>query len=220
MPPPAASTSSASAPVLPRDARLIALLLAAAGAEDCEEGVVRMLVEFAHRYTGDVLQDAIMYAEHAKAGSAQPGQTVTPGLEDVRLAVQARTEGAQVPKEFLLQLSTTVNSVPLPPVPEVYGIRLPPPAQRLTAPNFSVVPRGHPVPSIPPPGAEGAEGALGGGGAGAEDDEEGDGLFGSGDDDEDDEEMEDVTAGIGGSGSMGGANGGLKRKAEEDEEYD
>lgn len=33
---------------LPRDARLIALLLAASGAEDSDEGVVRMLVEFAH----------------------------------------------------------------------------------------------------------------------------------------------------------------------------
>lgn len=46
MPPQPPQTSQ---PVLPRDARLIALILAAAGAEDCEEGVVRMLVEFAHR---------------------------------------------------------------------------------------------------------------------------------------------------------------------------
>lgn len=38
-----------AAPVLPRDGRLVALLLASAGAVDCEEGVVRMLVEFAHR---------------------------------------------------------------------------------------------------------------------------------------------------------------------------
>ena len=43
------SISSSSPSLLPRDARLIALLLAANGAEDCEEGVVRMLVEFAHR---------------------------------------------------------------------------------------------------------------------------------------------------------------------------
>ncbi|KWU47597.1 transcription factor TAFII-31, partial [Rhodotorula sp. JG-1b] len=127
----------------PRDARLIALILAAAGAEDCEEGVVRMLLEFAHRYTSDILTDSLMYAEHARAGSTSTAPIV-PSVDDVRLAVQARTEGAQLPKEvriFLLQLATTVNSVPLPPVPEVYGIRLPPPAQRLTAPNFSIVPR-------------------------------------------------------------------------------
>lgn len=47
--PMSATPSSSAAPLLPRDARLIALLLAANGAEDCEEGVVRMLVEFAHR---------------------------------------------------------------------------------------------------------------------------------------------------------------------------
>lgn len=42
------SAATANSP-LPRDARLIALLLAANGIEDCDEGVVRMLVEFAHR---------------------------------------------------------------------------------------------------------------------------------------------------------------------------
>jgi hypothetical protein len=49
MPAAALATSTPQQPVLPRDARLIALILAAAGAEDCEEGVVRMLLEFAHR---------------------------------------------------------------------------------------------------------------------------------------------------------------------------
>ncbi|GAA5861858.1 hypothetical protein JCM8547_008576 [Rhodosporidiobolus lusitaniae] len=242
MAPPTASTSSTSAPVLPRDARLVALLLAAAGAEDCEEGVVRMLVEFAHRYTGDVLSDSLMYAEHARTGSSSTAPVV-PSLDDIRLAVQARTEGAQVPKEFLLQLATTVNSIPLPPVPEVYGVRLPPPAQRLTAPNFSIVPRSAPV--LDPSTSSSAAAAVGAGGAPALDpalagaggeggSEGGDGLFGDDDEDEDDdEEMEDVTAGIGGSGAMSmsnslsgggfGANGagGFKRKAgDSDEDYD
>ncbi|GAA5969819.1 hypothetical protein JCM21900_001007 [Sporobolomyces salmonicolor] len=215
------STAASSNPVLPRDARLIALLLAANGAEDCEEGVVRMLVEFAHRYTSDVLTDSLMYAEHARAGSSSTAP-VTPSIDDIRLAVQARTESAQVPKEFLLQLASTVNSVPLPPVPEVYGIRLPPSAQRLTAPNFSIVPR-----SGPPPAPAG-EGAPGAGAQPTEGSEEGNGLFGDDDDedeDDEDEEMEDVTAGLGGSGSMGSASGGTngttKRKAgESDEEYD
>ncbi|GAA6041862.1 hypothetical protein JCM8097_004512 [Rhodosporidiobolus ruineniae] len=245
------SANGPTQPVLPRDARLVALLLAAAGAEDCEEGVVRMLVEFAHRYTGDVLTDSLMYAEHARgaaaqaaagggggaaAGGAGGAAQITPTLDDLRLAVQARTEGAQVPKEFLLQLSTTVNSTPLPPVPEVYGIRLPPPSQRLTAPNFSLVPRSNP--ELAPTGDElpllgaGALPELSGGAGAAAGDEEGGsgGLFGDDDDDEDedddDEEMEDVTAGIGMGGSMSGSNGmmggaGLKRKAgESDEEYD
>ncbi|KAI5475770.1 hypothetical protein MNV49_000859 [Pseudohyphozyma bogoriensis] len=91
------STSAPTAPpLLPRDARLIALLLAANGASDCEEGVVRMLVEFAHRYTSDILTDSLMYAEHARSGTAA---ALTPSLDDVKMAVQARVEGGVVPKE-------------------------------------------------------------------------------------------------------------------------
>ncbi|BGP38889.1 Transcription initiation factor TFIID subunit 9 [Rhodotorula kratochvilovae] len=239
-----AATRADAAPVLPRDARLIALILAAAGAEDCEEGVVRMLVEFAHRYTSDILTDSLMYAEHARSSSASTAPIV-PTVDDVRLAVQARTEGAQVPKEFLLQLATTVNSVPLQPVPEVYGIRLPPPAQRLTAPNYTLVPRSSGVPPPPGPALDLGGAILGAGlldagfgtsasasasGAGttglqtAEGSEaggSGGGLFG--DEDEDDDEMEDVTDGLPGMGmGGGGANGaGVKRKADDDdEEYD
>lgn len=118
-------------------------------------------------------------------------------------------------------------------MPEVYGIRLPPPAQRLTAPNFSIVPR-----SAGPPAPDGAEtvpqidpslgGMLGEIETATRDTSEaGEGnLFGDDDDeeedDEDDEEMEDVTAGLpqpttNGSSSSSSA---LKRKADEDEEYD
>ncbi|GAA6023510.1 hypothetical protein JCM11491_006608 [Sporobolomyces phaffii] len=228
-----ANSTSSAPPVLPRDARLIALLLAANGAEDCDEGVVRMLVEFAHRYTSDILTDSLLYAEHARASSSTAvaggsQQPLVPSIDDIRLAVQARTESAQVPKEFLLQLATQVNSVPLPPVPEVYGVRLPPAAHRLTAPNFSIVPRsGPPPPPLDDAGAtvnladlggaggpsggvdgtltaEGSEAGGGGGLFGDDDDEDDD----DDDDDEDDDEMEDVTAGLGGSGAMSGGAGG------------
>ncbi|KAK4704151.1 transcription initiation factor TFIID subunit 9B, partial [Phenoliferia sp. Uapishka_3] len=244
------------APLLPRDARLIALLLAANGAEDCEEGVVRMLVEFAHRqlssfllksaglgadnrldatgYTSDILTDSLIYAEHAKQGTNSSLANLVPSLDDVRLAVQARTDGATVPKELLLQLATQVNASPLPAVPEVYGIRLPPAASRLTAPNFSLVPRS----AAPPPpvlteanqaadngvGMDVRSGATPGGEGGEgeedEDEEEGDGLFGEDDDDDDDddEEMEDVD--ISNVNMAYGAMSGEKRKAESDEEYD
>lgn len=50
----------------------------------------------------------------------------------------------------MLQLATTVNANPLPPVPEVYGVRLPAPAHRLTAPNFTLAPRQN-RPQPPPP---------------------------------------------------------------------
>ncbi|KAM0748221.1 TFIID-31kDa-domain-containing protein [Meredithblackwellia eburnea MCA 4105] len=229
-------STPATQPVLPRDARLIALLLAANGAQDCEEGVVRMLVEFAHRYTTDILTDSLVYAEHARSGTGNTTSLV-PSLDDVRLAVQARTDGASVPKEFLLQLASQVNAVPLPNVPEVYGVRLPPQSARLTAPNFSLAPRSSapPLPTnvdnltmgndamtgIVGTGVVGSSGLGAGvsldgtpGGATDEDDDE-NGLFGedgddSDEDDDEDEEMED---------SM--ATGGVKRKAESDEDdYD
>lgn len=139
--------------------------------------------------------------------------------------------------QFLLQLATTVNSVPLPPVPEVYGIRLPPPAQRLTAPNFSIVPRA----AGPPEADADAEVEAGGEALGQIDPNLGSGLdpatregseadgnlFGDDDDDdeddedEDDADMEDVTAGLPPTSNGGSSSGGgTKRKAEEDEEYD
>jgi transcription initiation factor TFIID subunit 9B len=49
-------------------------------------------------YTSDILTDSLMYAEHARAGSTSTAPIV-PSVDDVRLAVQARTEGAQLPKE-------------------------------------------------------------------------------------------------------------------------
>ena len=124
-----AGTKKTAQPHLPRDARLIALLLAANGAEDCEEGVVRMLVEFAHRasvssyfpsrirvliwaiwmragYTTDILTDSLLYAEHARpVSTTSAAQPLVPSLDDIRLAVQARTDGANVPKEVSLSLS-------------------------------------------------------------------------------------------------------------------
>lgn len=117
----------------------------------------------------------------------------------------------------------------------MYGIRLPPAATRLTAPNFSLIPRSATTTSATSSGAEpnpnGPIDGVDGDGEGEDEDSEED------EDEDDDEEMEDVTAGIGGAGELSGsrpaANGTLgldplptsagsqgKRKVEELEEYD
>ncbi|KAF9509486.1 hypothetical protein BS47DRAFT_1261678, partial [Hydnum rufescens UP504] len=106
----------------PRDARLIALLLASSPAiSDAHPAVLQQLLEFAHRYTAQVLGDALVYADHAgRAGSVQ--------TDDVILAVQSRVGwefGGRVPKEHLLSLAYRTNSEPLPPISETYGVRLP-----------------------------------------------------------------------------------------------
>ncbi|KAF9004775.1 transcription initiation factor IID, 31kD subunit-domain-containing protein, partial [Cyathus striatus] len=138
-------TMSRPADNLPTTARAIALLLSSTpSVQDAQPGVLHQLLEFSHRYTAQVLTDASVYAEHAgRAGKIE--------IEDVTLAVQARVGwefGGRVPKEYILSLATEVNAAPLPAVPEVFGVRLPPPSECLTSVDFDL------VPNKPPPGVK------------------------------------------------------------------
>jgi len=130
---------------LPPSARSIALLLASTPTvQDAQPGVLHQLLEFSHRYTTQVLSDALVYAEHA-------GRTGKVEMDDVILAVQARVGwefGGRVPKEYILSLATQTNSVPLPSVPEIFGVRLPPANDCLTSVDFDL------VPNKPPPGVK------------------------------------------------------------------
>lgn len=51
-------------------------------------------------------------------------------------------------EQYILSLATQTNSVPLPAVPEVFGVRLPPAADCLTSVDFDL------VPNKPPPGVK------------------------------------------------------------------
>ncbi|KAI9454614.1 transcription initiation factor IID, 31kD subunit-domain-containing protein [Russula earlei] len=116
-------TATAATESLPPAARAIALLLASTPTvQDAQPGVLHQLLEFSHRYTAQVLSDALVYAEHA-------------GWEF----------GGRVPKEYTLSLATQTNAQPLPVVPEVFGLRLPPANECLTAIDFDL------VPNRPPP---------------------------------------------------------------------
>ncbi|KAI1789017.1 transcription initiation factor IID, 31kD subunit-domain-containing protein [Ganoderma leucocontextum] len=136
---------AAASDSIPPTARAIALLLASTPTvQDAQPGVLHQLLEFSNRYTAQVLSDALVYAEHA-------GRSGKVEMEDVVLAVQARVGwefGGRVPKEYMLSLATQTNSVPLPSVPEVYGVRLPPIHECLTAVDFDL------VPNKPPPGVK------------------------------------------------------------------
>ena len=50
--------------------------------------------------------------------------------------------------QYTLSLAAQTNSVPLPPVPEVFGVRLPPASECLTSVDFDL------VPNKPPPGVK------------------------------------------------------------------
>ncbi|KAI8370027.1 transcription initiation factor IID, 31kD subunit-domain-containing protein, partial [Choanephora cucurbitarum] len=128
-------------PVQPRDARIVSLILQSLGVEDYDPKVVHQLLEFAHRYTSDVFQDSLVYAEHANKTDID--------LEDIQLAIQGRVNHSFTtppPKEFLLELAQEKNKQPLPLIPEKYGIRLPADKHCLTGINFSIVPDAPPPP--------------------------------------------------------------------------
>ncbi|KAG0006806.1 Transcription initiation factor TFIID subunit 9B [Modicella reniformis] len=122
---------------------VISLILQSLAVEDAEQKVIHQLLEFAHRYTTDVFQDALLYSEHA-------GRTEVV-LDDVKLAIQGRVNHSFTsppPKEFLLELAEEKNKVPLPLIPEKYGIRLPHERHCLTAVNFQL------IPELPPLGSQ------------------------------------------------------------------
>ncbi|KAK0231082.1 transcription initiation factor IID, 31kD subunit-domain-containing protein [Armillaria fumosa] len=130
---------------LPPTARAIALLLSSTpGVQDAQPGVLHQLLEFSNRYTQHVLTDARVYAEHA-------GRQDKVEYDDVVLAVQARVGwefGGRVPKEYIMTLASQTNAIPLPAVPEVFGVRLPQASECLTSIDFDL------VPNKPPPGVK------------------------------------------------------------------
>ncbi|CAG8611971.1 17872_t:CDS:2, partial [Racocetra fulgida] len=118
------------------------LILRSAGVSDFEPKVVQQLLEFTHRYTIDVIQDAAAYAEHTGKNDIDD--------DDIKLAIQGRInhsfihppqqEVLTTQKWFLTQLAKEQNKEPLPQVPLRYGLRLPPERHCLTAMNFKIVP--------------------------------------------------------------------------------
>ncbi|CAG8737670.1 28675_t:CDS:2, partial [Racocetra persica] len=114
---------------------IMELILRSAGVSDFEPKVVQQLLEFTHRYTIDVIQDAAAYAEHTGKNDIDD--------DDIKLAIQGRINHSFIhppQQEFLTQLAKEQNKEPLPQVPLRYGLRLPPERHCLTAMNFKIVP--------------------------------------------------------------------------------
>lgn len=142
---------------LPPTARAIALLLSSTpSVQDAQPGVLHQLLEFANRYTMQVLTDAKVYAEHAGRSGTNTGAGSGVGeskvdMADVVLAVQSRVGwefgggGGRVPQEYILSLATQTNAQPLPPVNEVFGVRAPSVEECLTSVDFDLVPNKPPV---------------------------------------------------------------------------
>jgi transcription initiation factor TFIID subunit 9B len=56
---------------VPRDAKIVALILKSMGVEEYQPRVLNQFLEFMYRYVSEILQDASIYAEHSgRTGSA------------------------------------------------------------------------------------------------------------------------------------------------------
>ncbi|CAM9626059.1 unnamed protein product, partial [Ectocarpus sp. 12 AP-2014] len=106
-------------------------LLKDAGVTSYEPRVVSHLVDRMRRYTREVLIDARDYADHA-------GRTDL-GMQDVRLAVRKKQDALSAgppSREDQIRQADEVNRIPLPAIPDKFGVRLPPFQYQNTLPNL------------------------------------------------------------------------------------
>eukprot|EP00124_Ichthyophonus_hoferi_P003428 Ihof_evm4s296 gene=Ihof_evmTU4s296 len=124
---------SASLGPMPSQALVIRSILSSMGVDDYEPRVVNQLLEFAHRYVADVLEDAVVYSDHAGKQRID--------VDDVRLAIQSRVDYSFTgppPREFMMELAEKRNAVPLPPLKDAFGVHLPPERYWLSTVNYHV----------------------------------------------------------------------------------
>ncbi|XP_069468992.1 transcription initiation factor TFIID subunit 9B isoform X3 [Ambystoma mexicanum] len=115
----------------PKDAQVMAQILKDMGINEYEPRVINQMLEFAYRYVTTILEDAKIYSSHAKKSNVD--------ADDVRLAIQCRTDQSFTsppPRDFLLDIARQKNQTPLPLIKPYAGPRLPPDRYCLTAPNY------------------------------------------------------------------------------------
>lgn len=116
---------------VPKDAQVIMSVMKDMGITDYEPRVINQLLEFTYRYVTCVLDDARVFANHAKKKLID--------LDDVRLAVQMQLDKAFTtppPREVLLEVARSKNISPLPLIKPHCGLRLPPDRYCLSACNY------------------------------------------------------------------------------------
>ncbi|KAL4714373.1 hypothetical protein ACJJTC_009725 [Scirpophaga incertulas] len=125
------SKVNAQTKVIPKDAQVIMSIMKEVGISDYEPRVVNQLLEFTYRYVTSILDDARVFANHAKKKTID--------LDDVRLGVQMQLEKSFTsppPREVLLELARVKNVNPLPIIKPHCGLRLPPDRYCLSACNY------------------------------------------------------------------------------------
>lgn len=141
----------------PKDGTVIISMMKDLGVTSYEPRVVNQLMEFAIRYVSCVLDDARAFANHSSNRKLIDS-------EDVKLAIMMQLENvftSPPPRDLLLEVARTKNSVPLPLVKPHCGIRLPPDRYCFSACNYKLKtnPKGEKL----GPGDKKAKFGLGGG---------------------------------------------------------
>uniref|UniRef100_A0A182P2Z6 Transcription initiation factor TFIID subunit 9 n=1 Tax=Anopheles epiroticus TaxID=199890 RepID=A0A182P2Z6_9DIPT len=118
---------------IPKDAQVVMSILKELGATDYEPRVINQLLEFTYRYVTCILDDAKIYANHARKKVIE--------LDDVKLATQMILDKAFTrppPRDVLLEIARVRNATPLPLIKTHCGLRLPPDRYCLSSCNYKL----------------------------------------------------------------------------------
>ncbi|XP_073819619.1 TBP-associated factor 9 [Musca autumnalis] len=118
---------------VPKDAQVIMSILKDLGIHEYEPRVINQLLEFCYRYVTCILDDAKVFANHARKKTID--------LDDVKLATEVVLDKAFTcppPRHVISKLAEVRNSMPLPPIKPHCGLRLPPDRYCLSACNYKL----------------------------------------------------------------------------------
>ncbi|XP_067633393.1 transcription initiation factor TFIID subunit 9 [Eurosta solidaginis] len=124
---------------VPKDAQVIMSILKELNIQDYEPRVINQLLEFTYRYVTCILDDAKVFANHARKKTID--------LDDVKLATEVVLDKAFTcppPRHVLAKLAEVRNAMPLPPIKPHCGLRLPPDRYCLSACNYKLRAGSHP----------------------------------------------------------------------------
>lgn len=106
----------------PRDAKIISIILRSLGIEECAPKVIVQLLEFAYKYSCEVLEDALLYAKYCEKSQITG--------KDMKLALQTKVGKHFLPappRNFLQSSVESTNSK---------ALTLPDEEDLLRAPNY------------------------------------------------------------------------------------
>ncbi|XP_016947977.1 transcription initiation factor TFIID subunit 9 [Drosophila biarmipes] len=118
---------------VPKDAQVIMSILKELNIQEYEPRVVNQMLEFTFRYVTCILDDAKVYANHARKKTID--------MDDVRLATEMTLDKSFTgppARHVLAKVADVRNAMPLPPIKPHCGLRLPPDRYCLTGVNYKL----------------------------------------------------------------------------------